>query len=201
MKKIILLFLIIFFIKNCAYSWDTIHVRALSDFTSVNPSNTFQTQVIEEGKVFETTLFKDDILNLKLKEIKAPTRGKNDAKIYFNVLNYQNNFEPHEFFEPLVAKYSKTAINKEEIKKMPKKGLIKKGAGAIGDYFFKGVSYGISFADGVATNEEGNRLKSGVKQLYDDSFLSLIEYGKDIEIKKGDEFYFIIKKEKDSDKD
>ena len=65
-----------------------------------------------------------------------------------------------------------------------------------GDFFVTGVSYGVSFVDGVITNNEENRLKSGVKQVYDDSFISLIELGDEIVIKKGDIFYLILKEEK-----
>ena len=48
--------------------------------------------------------------------------------------------------------------------------------------FFTGVSYGISFVDGLVTNPEGNRLKSGAKQVYKDSFLSYVEKGEDIHV-------------------
>ena len=78
-------------------------------------------------------------------------------------------------------------------------GIKKKTAGAVGDYFLQGVSYGISFVDGIVTNNEGNRLKSGVKQVYDDSFLSYIEYGQEIEIKEGDAFYLVVTPTKEKD--
>ena len=87
----------------------------------------------------------------------------------------------------------------EEIKKTPPKTIVKKTASTVGNFFVKGFSYGVSFVDGVKENKEDNRLKSGVKQVYDDSFLSLVEYGEEIEIKEGQEFYFVVKKVKNKD--
>ena len=85
----------------------------------------------------------------------------------------------------------------EEIKKIPPKKIVKKTASTVGSFFVKGFSYGVSFVDGFSENKEDNRLKSGAKQVYDDSFLSYIEYGSEVEIKEGDEFYLVISKKKD----
>ena len=60
-----------------------------------------------------------------------------------------------------------------------------------------GFSQALSFVDGAKTNTEGNRIKSGAKQVYDDSILSFIKYGNEIDIKKGDVFYLIVKEEKE----
>ena len=58
------------------------------------------------------------------------------------------------------------------------------------NYNLNVIGYPLSLSNkGYITNNEENRLKSGVKQVYDDSFVSLIEYGDEILIKKGDVFY------------
>ena len=87
-------------------------------------------------------------------------------------------------------------LNKETIKRnvTPKKA-VKTTAKVVGGAIVEGAGYVVSFADGVITNPEGNRLKSGAKQLYDDSFLSYVEYGDEIDVKTGDKFYFVIKPE------
>lgn len=191
MKKLILLIYIM--LLSPVFASDKIHIRALEDFSSLEPKETFEAVLIEEGKIQGLYMLKGDKLNCKLIKVTDPTRAKRDAKIFFQLISYEDKKGKHEFHSTVVAKYAKTVLNKEEIKKAPKRKYVTKAAGTVGNFFVKGFSYGVSFVDGLAQNEEGNRLKSGVKQVYDDSFLSLIEEGEQIEIKEGDEFYFIVK--------
>ncbi len=195
MKKIIF---ILCFMLSCAFASDKIHVEALQSFNSDNPSESFKAKVIEDSQINDTPIYKGDIINCKLEKIKDPKRGKRDAKAYFKISSFETKEGLKEISEPLEAKYAKTIISKEKVKQIPPKKVVKTAAGAIGSYFVKGFSYGLSFADGVVENSEGNRLKSGAKQLYDDSFLSYVEKGNDIVINKGDKFYFIVKSAKEN---
>lgn len=201
MKKIFLLAMILF--TSCAFAADKLHVEALSDFSSENieQSANISFKLIEDGTMNGTFMIKGDILNCVLKKITDPTRAKRDAKIYFSVVSYQDSKGVHNVPEPLVARYAKTVLNKEEIKKTPPKKIVKTAAGAVGNFFMKGFSYCVSFADGFATNPEGNRLKSGAKQVYKDSFLSMVEYGSEVSVNKGDTFYLVVKSAKDRDVD
>ena len=93
--------------------------------------------------------------------------------------------------------YSKVVLTKEEIKKLPYGKMIKNSALLIGNYFVKGLSIGVSFVEGFAKNEKNNRFKSGVTNAYEESPISLVEKGGQLEILKGDEFYFVFKTEED----
>ena len=178
------------------FASDKIKVQALEEFSSIQPSENFKVKLIDDGKIKDIFLIKGDILYCSLKRITNPKRAKQDAKIYFKINSYEDSLGIHKIESNLVAKYAKTIISKEEVKKIPPKNIAKKVGGAVGDYFLTGISYGISFVDGLITNNEENRFKSGVKQVYDDSFVSLIEYGDEILIKQDDEFYFVVKEAK-----
>ena len=179
---------------------DKLHVKALQDYSSQNPSETFKVEAIEDGAMGEIPILKGDIINCTLQKTKDAKRAKIDAKIYFNIESYEDKKGIHKLSQNLTAKYAKTVINKEEVKKKvtPKKA-VKTTAKVVGGAFVEGASYIVSFADGIITNNENNRLKSGVKQVYDDSFLSYIEEGDEVEIKTDDTFYFIIKPTKEKD--
>ncbi len=196
MKKLLLLFLVLF-ISNCAFASDKVHVKALNEFDSINPCEEFNVEVIEEAQVDDLQLIKGDIINCVLKKVTDPKRAKQDAKIFLHVIGYQDKIGTHKFLSPLKAKYAKTVINKEEIKKIPPKKIAKKAISTASGFIVKGGSYAVSFVDGFAQNQEDNRFKSGAKQVYDDSFLSLVKYGSEVNINVGDEFYLIITKDKE----
>lgn len=138
-------------------------------------------------------MIKGDIINCSTLKVTDPKRAKRNAKIFFSLDSYVDSKGIHNFKRNLTGKYAKTVISKDNIKDIDAKKAAKSTAGMVGNHFIPGVSYGISFVDGVVENQEGNRLKSGAKQVYKDSFLSYVEYGEEIEIKEGDEFYLIVK--------
>ena len=72
----------------------------------------------------------------------------------------------------------------------------KKAAISVGNHFVKGVAPAISLAEGMIKNEDGNRLESGVKNVYKSSPLSYIEKGNDLVLERGDYFYLIFKPSK-----
>ncbi len=193
------LFVLLLILAVPVYAADRVKVEALSDFSTLNPAKTFSVRLVEDSEIQGLFMLQNDILNCSVQKITDPKRAKQDAKIYLKVLNYVDKKGVHNFNDNLRAKYAKTVVNKEEIKKIPPKKVVTKTAGTVGSFFVKGFSYGVSFVDGIVTNEEDNRLKSGVKQVYDDSFLSLIEKGQEVEIKQGDIFYLIIKTDKEED--
>lgn len=201
MKKIIKFFIVFIFsnilLINPSFASNKLHVRALEDFSSLNPNKYFSVEVINDGEIGDLKILKGDVINCTLEKIKNPTRAKQDAKIFLKLNNYEDKLGIHQFPTPLKAKYSKSAVNKEEIKKIPPKKVVIKTASTVGSHFIPGLSYGVSFVDGFVENEENNRLKSAVKQVYDDSFISLVEKGSQVEIEAGDEFYLVVKKAKD----
>lgn len=195
MKKLLITLLLL---SLPVFASDKLKVRSLQSFNTVTPDETFKVEVIEDGEMDSIMIFKGDIINCVLDKVVDPSRAKRDAKIYLKVDSYDDRLGNHKVEKNLVAKYADSVIGKDTVKKIPSKNNAKKAAGFIGDHFFKGVSYGISFVDGAIENKDGNRLKSGAKQVYEDSFLSMVEYGKDIVIEKGDEFYLVISPKKKS---
>lgn len=191
MKKILLILTL--FLSLSAYCADKLHVKSLQDFSSQNPSENFYVELLEDGKIEDIFLSKGDKINCSLFKIKDPKRAKIDAKIYFKIESYENSKGLHEIQKEFIAKYAQKVLNKESIKQVPKKKIAKTALSVAGGAVVEGANYIVSFTDGLITNQEGNRLKSGAKQLYDDSFLSYIEKGGEIEIKVDDEFYFIVK--------
>ncbi len=197
MKKIV--YFLIFFVTLPVFAADKLHVSAMNSFSSIEPSQSFQVMLIEDGVLNDVYMIKGDVLNCTLQKTTDPTRAKRDAKIYLYVDSYTDKMGTHEFQDRLVAKYAQKILSVEEIKKTPPKTVVKKTVSTVGNFFMKGFSYAVSFVDGVKENKEDNRMKSGVKQVYDDSFLSLVKYGHEVEIQEGDEFYLVIKKLKSKD--
>lgn len=202
MKKTIAKFLIIFlFLTIKAFAQNSIYVESLEDYKTIEPKESLQVKVLFDTYIENTEFKQDDIINCALNKIKKPNRGKQNAKLYFNIESLEKNGETIVLKTPLLVKYSLTSDLKEKIKSIPPSKAVKKTAGLVGGYFIKGFSYGFSFVDGIIENPQGNRLKSGAKQVYDDSFLSMVEYGKEIEINKEDRFYLIVKKQEDIDEE
>ena len=199
MKKI-LLFLFLS-LNLVAFGSDKLQVKALTDFSSINPSSYFDATLVKDGTINDMFMIKGDVINCRIIKVTDPKRAKQNAKIYMQVMSYKDKKGTHDFQEVYIAKYAKTALTKDEIKNIPPKTIVKKTASAVGNFFVKGFSYAVSFVDGFSENEENNRLKSGAKKVYKDSFLSYIEEGSEVEIKKGDVFYLIIKKVKDVEKE
>ena len=194
MKKLFLFLTLMLTIS--ANASQKLYLEALEDFNSLNPKETFSAMVIEDNEIEGINLSSGNKINCVFQEKKEAKRAKIDAKIYFKLESYENNEGIHKLPQNLNAKYAKNVLNKETIKRnvTPKKA-VKTAVSVAGGAIVEGGKYIVSFADGVITNEEGSRLKSGAKQVYDDSFLSLVKYGEEIDIKIGDKFYFVIKSE------
>ena len=101
----------------CTYASDKLHVKALQNYSSQNPSETFRVEAIEDGAMDEIPIIKGDIINCTLQKTKDAKRAKIDAKIYFNIESYEDKKGIHKLSQNLTAKYAKTVINKEEVKK------------------------------------------------------------------------------------
>ncbi|MBQ3101486.1 hypothetical protein IJC60_00620 [bacterium] len=190
-RKIILFFFMFFALPVSAA--DNIFVEALEDYSSIKPAKTFKVKLLKPVHTEHISLLEGDILNCTLHKTTKAKRGKRDAQIYFILDSYVDIYGVHKFNQKFLAKYSKSVLNLDSIKSISPKTAIKKTVSTVGDQFLTGVSYGVSFVDGLVTNPEGNRLKSGAKQVYKDSFLSYVEKGENIQVKAGDTFYFVVK--------
>lgn len=185
-KKFVGIILFIFFICQGAFA-QTIIVKAMEDFSTENPSETFSVQALESLYLNDATiLFKGgDIITGKITDVKNPKRLKRDAKFSFLPISVKTSdgiIKDVEASYP--AKYT-TLLNKGE--------LARKAALGVGNYFVKGLSLGYSAVEGAVKNEKDNRFKSSMNSVYEDSPFSLVRKGDDINIKKGQAFLLNFK--------
>jgi len=159
----------------------SVHVKALTDFNSANPPTYMNVQVLDDVVLKDATLLKKDYkIHAQVLEVKQPTRLKQDAKFklipeyYLDELNIK-----HAFIHNFTASYT-TVLDKGQ--------AAKTAALTVGSHFVKGLSTGVSAIEGAIENQEGNRAKSAVKNVYESSPFSYVEKGKNLVIKKGDDF-------------
>lgn len=196
MKKILLTLICLSQISAC-FAADYLKVTAMEDFSTDSPKDTFNVRLREEGTLGKYELPTNSILHCQVLQIVDPKRGKRNAVFFVKPLTYTQGDETLQIQEDMYGKYTTVVLSKEEIKKLPYWKMIKNGALMVGSYFVKGLSIGVAFVEGVAKNEQDNRLKSGVTNAYEESPISLVEKGEQLDIKTGDDFYFVFKTEED----
>ena len=191
MKKF-LLTLLLCLISQSAFA-KTIHVQALEDFSTQNPPQNYSVLVLDELQLNETiTLKEKDTLYGKIIDVTDPKRLKRDAGFTFVPETVKReNGETIEIVDYHPAKYT-TKLDKGQIAKST--------ALSVGNYFVKGLSLGYSAVEGAVKNEQDNRFKSSVTAIYENSPVSYVEKGNEIEISKNQVFLlnFKIKCEKDN---
>lgn len=199
MKKILLSILALLISNMICSASTNIKVEAMENFNTAAPSQVLDVKVLNDTKVNEHSLKSGSTLRCKVVKIVPPKRGKRNASFYLMPYQYVDGWNVVTIQNEYIGKYSKSVISKEELKNLDKGKAVKGVASTVGGYFVKGLGQGISFTQGVIQNEEGNRLVSGVEQVYKDSPLSYIENGNEVEIKTGDIFYLKFKSNKDND--
>ena len=196
MKKILLTLICLSQISAC-FAANYLKVTAMEDFSTDSPKKTFNVRLREEGMLGKYELPTNSILHCQVLQVVDPKRGKRNAVFFVKPLTYTQGNQTLKIQEEMYGKYTTVVLSKEEIKKLPYGKMIKNGALMVGSYFVKGLSIGVAFVEGVAKNEQDNRLKSGVTNAYEESPISLVEKGEQLDIKTGDDFYFVFKTEED----
>ncbi len=191
-KRILTLLFILFFITTPAFAV-SVKVSAMQEFTTVQPAETLKVMTLEPVEFKNGLLFPEGtIIKGEIFDVKQPKRGKLNASFKFKPIYYSYNGQKKELTESgLTAKYA-------PYKELNKAELATSAVSTAGSMIFKipGFSEAISFTKGFIKNPDNNRLKSGAKQIYKDSFFSYIEEGKDVSIKK-DEMFILKFKLKD----
>ena len=198
-KNIITLFLTLFLCTATATQAATkVEVEAITPFSTLKPTQTMK--VITHQKVeFENGVVFEDgtVVTGNIIEVIEPKRGKRNASFKFQPTTYFYNGKTTKIYDDdFVAKYKeKKDLNKGE--------MALSAATTAGGFLFNipGLSQGVSMLKGMVKNQEDNRLKSGVKQVYKDSPLAYVEEGKDVEIRPKDIFYLKFKTNKSEDID
>ena len=201
MKKILLILALMFFQITACHAAVQMKVVALEEFKTDAPSETIKVKVLQDTVLGSYDIGVNSILECQVLQIVDPKRLKRNASFYVKPLSYTVDGTVCEIEEEYYGKYSAFVLSKEEIKEIPAGKVIKKAAMTVGDYFVKGLSTCVAFVQGFAKNEKDNRLKSGVVNAYEESPLSYISEGQQLDIKVGDDFYLVFKTKEDEEEE
>ena len=194
MKNKYLSLIVVFMLSIMAASAsDKVHVYANSEFSTANPAKNIDVTVTEDALIGSNVLRTEDVLHCNVIKITNPKRGKRSATFAVCPISYTTGGITKPISGNFYGKYSQKVISKDELKNVDAKKVGTKAVVTVGNHFVKGVAPAVALAKGMIKNEEGNRIESGVKQVYKDSPLSYIEKGNDLVIEPGDAFYLIFK--------
>ena len=201
MKKILIIIgIILFQITSCDAACQ-MKVVALEEFKTDAPSETLKVKVLQDATLGQYDIGVNSILECQVLQILDPKRLKRNASFYVKPISYTVNDTTCKIEEDFYGKYSTFVLSKEEIKEIPPGKVIKKAALTVGDYFVKGLSTCVAFVQGFAKNEKNNRFKSGVVNAYEESPLSYISEGQQLDIKVGDDFYLVFKTKEEEEEE
>ncbi len=186
-KKILSVFLAVilqsFFLLADA---KTVKVIALDDFYSVKPPYNFNVKLVEPLQISDTrVLYPSIILSGYIYKTIPPKRLKQDANFVFIPTSYIDSQNKSNSINNIVATYS-NKVNKTEL--VVSSALV----------FTFGLipallaTTGFFAAEGAINDKTGDKLSSSVNNAYDKSFLSLGEKGKELYIRKNQEFLLNI---------
>ena len=178
MKRYIIVLLFIL-LAQIPVSAETMAVQAVNTISTNKPNNEVVVKVIRDCKLDGVDLEIGYILEGKMLNVTDPKRLKKDATFTFYPVIYKDLYgNEHRFSKVYVGEFSpKFEIN-------PAK-LAKSAVLTVGNHFVKGISSGFYAVEGAIQNEDGNRVKSAVQNVYENSVFSYAEKGKQLEIKPG----------------
>jgi len=159
----------------------TMKVEAMSSFSTENPTNTITVKVLKDCKLSESLVISEgDVVYANVTDVVSPKRLKRNATFSVVPQTYTDKSGvTHTFDKNFTGKYTG---------EIDKKELAKSATLTVGNYFVKGLSLGVNAVEGAVKNEEGNRLKSSAKNVYENTPFSYIEEGQELEIQTGDVF-------------
>ena len=174
----------------------SVKVEALSSFSTANPKDTWKVKILEgfvadNGVVIHpNTIIEGSVIN-----VTSPKRLKRAASF---------TFVPQTYYDPQIGytqdvkrdfqgKYSaKTDLT---AKNVAKKGAITAGNMLIGSF----VAPAVGLVEGAVKNERGNRAKSAAISAYENTPLSYVNKGKELEFKTGQVFIMNFKLKDEDD--
>lgn len=173
------MFIFVFSIQSAHARTKTIKVFALEDFSTREPSLTYNIQIIDDDVIGSQVIRRGAIISGDVIKVEGPKRGKRNAYFEFIPTSYIYNDVSETFKTSCVAR----VVGYKELD--PQKAAVYLARKA-SNLVFKGASIGIAFVEGVAKANEGTRLKSGFISAYKDTPLSYIEEGSELEVRPGD---------------
>lgn len=170
----------------------TMCVRAVTPFSTETPTDKMTVKLVEEYQVSDSlTLPIGTVINGAVSDVVSPKRLKRDATFSFTAQKYDDG-------HGLSGDFDKNYKGRY-YQKIDKKELAKNTSLTVGSFFVKGLSLGVNAVQGAIKNEEGNRFKSSAKNVYDNSPLSYVEEGQELDIKPNDIFWLKFKSATDDE--
>lgn len=167
-------------------------VRAVTPFSTETPTDKMTVKLVEEYQVSDSlTLPIGTVINGAVSDVVSPKRLKRDATFSFTAQKYDDG-------HGLSGDFDKNYKGRY-YQKIDKKELAKNTSLTVGSFFVKGLSLGVNAVQGAIKNEEGNRFKSSAKNVYDNSPLSYVEEGQELDIKPNDIFWLKFKSTTDDE--
>lgn len=174
MKKLVLMAAFMVFGLLPAFA-DTMVVGAVSTIHTNHPSDVVKVKVLRNCTLDNVPLKIGYVLEGKI-NVTDPKRLKRNATFTFTPETYtdlEGNVE--KFTYALEGKFT------EEFQ-LDAKSLAESAITSVANHFVKGISFGYYAVKGAVQNKDGNRFVSCVDAMYQNSPLSYIEKGADLEI-------------------
>lgn len=189
MKKIFYSFVVFVMTAISANASETALGIALDNFSAANPSKHFEVKLTEPVVLSETQKFPaDTVFYGSVTKVVGGRVGKRQGYFEIHPIKYKTSegeFSVKDNNLVIKITHYQPIDKKEAAKKVAETGVTTVAGKVLQ---VPGLSQGVSFVKGVAKAEEGDRkIVSGVKQVYKDSPLSLVEKGEALELHNGEQ--------------
>lgn len=175
MKKICLLISLMLLLCIPAQA-EVMAVQAIGRISTERPNDIIRVKVIRDCTLGNVELKIGYILEGKMLNVIDPKRLKRDASFTFYPTYYHDlNGNVTRFTKVYVGEFS-PKIEIDPVK------LAKSAVLTVGNHFVKGISTGYYAVEGAVHNDDKNRVKSAVHNVYENSFLSYVEEGKQLDL-------------------
>ncbi len=184
MKKVLLLFGLMI-LANPAFAGTKVLVQSLDNFSTVSPKYQMSVKVVETHKFRSGfTLEKGSVIKSTVVKVTDPKRGKRNAYIVLRPSTYT---VPSKGNQVRYLKNGRLEAKVYKSKKLNKKEAAEKGAVGVGGLMLPGLSQLYYFGKGYSHPQKGkSRLASGGRSVYENSPLSYVEKGKEMQIRRGE---------------
>lgn len=160
----------------------TVEVQALDSLSTLNPPSSIKIKLLEPLELSENLILQPEtIITGDVYDVVSPKRLKRDADFSFKPVSYEYEGKINNIDEEIEASYTSQPLEKGQI--------AQKAALSVGNVVFKGLKMGVAAIKGAVENEQENRFKSSIHSAYEESPVSYIEKGQELEIKELDIFY------------
>lgn len=179
MKKTILL-IFIWFILPLGANAKTIKVEALQDFSTQNPTAVFSVKTTQYEEINNNFIEPGTKILGEIIKIQGPKRGKRDGYLEFVPKTWTSSKTNGK----IEVNYTIGRIIGYE--PVDPKGLAFNVTRKVANFLLKGAVSAAEFTHGAITAEKGQKIKTGLNEVYKDSFISYVEFGENLNIHTGD---------------